>query len=330
MVDALINPPEVSVVMGVHNGASRLRETVDSVLAQHDVSIEFIIINDGSTDLTAEILADFTTKDPRVRVLNQQNKGLTRALIEGCAMAQGRYIARQDCGDISLPGRLARQLAVMKENQGCVFTSCWTRLKGPGGEFLGVSKGTGIATSPMRVLSNHSQWGTVDGPSHHTSVMFRADAYRGVGGYRDAFYFGQDWDLWYRLAAHGDFLMVGQVLCEARLDPASISGSCKLVQDQFAAQSRLALSLRQSGLADNEAVEAARRIELRRPTPRSARRRLAEGNYFIARALARLHDRRARVYLMSALRLNPLHIRSWLALTQNILLSRTWPDSSHS
>ena len=94
--------PDVSVVMSVYNGADRLRETVESVLSQQGVSLEFIIIDDGSTDRSDVILANYARHDPRVHILYQPNQGLTRALIRGCEAAKGKYIARQDAGDISL------------------------------------------------------------------------------------------------------------------------------------------------------------------------------------------------------------------------------------
>src|SRR4029079_15350055 len=101
--------PDVSVVMSVYNGAETLHETMESILSQERVAIEFIIINDGSTDGSDDILSQYARKDPRVRVIHQKNKGLTCALIRGCEEAKGEYIARQDVGDVSMPDRLRRQ-----------------------------------------------------------------------------------------------------------------------------------------------------------------------------------------------------------------------------
>src|SRR5262245_12696845 len=100
---------DVSVVMSVYNGASSLSVTMNSVLSQAGVDLEFVIVNDGSTDGTGEILDDYALSDSRVRVIHQKNTGLTGALILGCAAATGEFIARQDVGDTSLPGRLAFQ-----------------------------------------------------------------------------------------------------------------------------------------------------------------------------------------------------------------------------
>ena len=128
--------PDVSVVMSVYNGASHLAATMDSILSQEGVELEFIVVNDGSTDKTGEILDDYARRDGRVRVIHQENTGLTRALIRGCAAATGEFIARQDAGDVSLAGRLARQLDVFRNNSNVVMTSCGTRFVGPDGEVL--------------------------------------------------------------------------------------------------------------------------------------------------------------------------------------------------
>ena len=101
--------PTISVVMSVYNGADTLRDTVESVLSQEGVDFEFIIVNDGSSDASASILDDLAAADARIRLLHQANQGLTKALINGCALARGQYIARQDVGDYSLENRLLRQ-----------------------------------------------------------------------------------------------------------------------------------------------------------------------------------------------------------------------------
>ena len=118
--------PDISIVMSVYNGADRLRETMESVLSQEGVSLEFIIVDDGSTDGSDVTLGNYARHDARVRILHQENQGLTRALIRGCEAAKGKYIARQDAGDISLPFRLHLQKAVLDQHEDCAFVSCWT------------------------------------------------------------------------------------------------------------------------------------------------------------------------------------------------------------
>src|SRR5262245_51376003 len=123
--------PDISVVMGVYNGAHILKETIESILTQEDVDLELIIVNDGSTDDTHEVIAQFEGRDKRIRFFSQENFGLTKALIHGCAEARGEYIARQDVGDISLPERLRLQLDALKATKELSFVSCWTEYCGP-------------------------------------------------------------------------------------------------------------------------------------------------------------------------------------------------------
>jgi glycosyltransferase involved in cell wall biosynthesis len=120
---AMSSLPDISVVMGVYNGADRLCETIESVLSQEGVSLEFIVIDDGSTDGSAVVLDNYACHDARVRILHQENQGLTRALITGCEAARGKYIAPQDAGDISLPNRLRLQQAVLDQHEDCTFVS---------------------------------------------------------------------------------------------------------------------------------------------------------------------------------------------------------------
>ena len=122
--------------MSVYNGAERLRETIDSVLSQQGVSLEFIVVDDGSTDGSDVIIGSYACHDPRIRILRQENQGLTRALIKDCDAAKGKYIARQDAGDISLPDRLRLLKAILDRYEDCAFVSSWTSVIGPKDEYL--------------------------------------------------------------------------------------------------------------------------------------------------------------------------------------------------
>src|SRR6266446_156675 len=253
--------PDISIVMSVYNGADRLRETMESVLSQEGVSLEFIVIDDGSTDGSDAILGDYGINETRVRIMHQENQGLTRALIRGCEAARGKYIARQDAGDIALPNRLRLQKAVLDRHEDCVFASCWTSMIGPMDEYLFTSKGKGLASSPIRILSKKKEeWVVTEGPTHHGSVMFRREAYVKAGGYRAAFYYAQDWDLWYRLAALGTFAMADKCLYRGRITPGSISSSSRDRQAAYARLSHKAITLRLSGNSDVAVVQEAERL----------------------------------------------------------------------
>lgn len=105
-----MSDPVISVVMSVYNCERFLAEAVDSILNQTFRDFEFIIINDGSTDRSEEILGSFARRDNRIRLVSRANKGLAASLNEGIALARGKWIARMDADDIALPNRFERQL----------------------------------------------------------------------------------------------------------------------------------------------------------------------------------------------------------------------------
>src|SRR5262245_17751748 len=115
--------PEISVVMGVFNDREGLSRSVKSVLTQ-DVDLQFLIVDDGSTDGTWDLLQDLAVGDKRIVPQRQEHQGLTIALIKGCETATTPYIARQDAGDISLGGRLAKQLAMLRAMPDAALVSC--------------------------------------------------------------------------------------------------------------------------------------------------------------------------------------------------------------
>jgi glycosyltransferase involved in cell wall biosynthesis len=306
--------PEVSVVMGVYNGGQELRRTLDSILAQTGVDFELVVVDDGSTDSSGALLDETAAQDSRVRVIHQENRGLTGALIAGCAAARGRYIARHDCGDTSAPRRLALQKQLLDDNSDLVFVSCWTAFVGPGDEPLYESRGTGAASSPIDILDPTRQWGVIDGPTSHPSVMMRRDAYHRAGAYRAAFAVGQDWDLWYRLAAIGKFQILPETLYTAAVTPGSISAGSRHAQQEMAALSRAAMLARLRGESDDEIV--ARAAAVRIVGDHSSRGK-ARGFYSIAEALRRKGDARARGYFRQAIALHPTFLKAWIRYAQS-------------
>lgn len=307
--------PAVSVVMSVYNGGRLLRDTLQSILGQTERDFELVIVDDGSTDETPRILAESVTLDSRVSVVSQANQGLTRALIAGCARARGRYIARHDAGDLSAASRLARQKQLLDTNPGLALVSCWTDYVGPELEPLFEMRGRGTAV-PTAVLDPTREHGVTDGPAHHGSVMFRRDLYLQAGGYRAAFHYGQDWDLWYRLLALGTYAAVPEVLYIARVTPESISASARVEQQELAQLSREALRMRMEGRPDDEVVARATTI---RPVSGRAFCRKARGLYFIGETLRRNGDPRAVRYLRDATAACPLLLKSWLRLGQALM-----------
>lgn len=107
--------PNISVILPAYNAERFLKEAIDSILAQTYTNFELIILNDGSTDRTEEIILSY--KDPRIRyVKNETNLKLIKTLNKGIDLAKGKYIARMDADDISLPMRLEKEYEFMERH----------------------------------------------------------------------------------------------------------------------------------------------------------------------------------------------------------------------
>lgn len=295
---------KISAVMSVYNGAATIAEAIDSILAQTEADFELIIIDDGSKDATPGILADYAQRDGRIRVVTQENAGLTRALIRGCALAQADVIARHDSDDRSLPDRFRRQLAALTDD--VVLVSCFTRWFGPGGEHLYDLQAEG---ETVRASLLHDDVKSIRGLTGHGTAMFRRSDYEAAGGYREAFWFAQDLDLWLRLAPRGNIVFVPEVLYEVRYAPGDISAARRNDQLELAA---IAVQLRDNP-EDRDALLTRASAIRPKPHPRSKRGE-ARSLYFIASCLRRNGDRRFRQYARAATRKDPFHLRAWLLL----------------
>lgn len=305
----MINSPQVSVVMSVYNGAKVLRDSIESVLSQEAVEFELIVVNDGSDDTSASLLDSIAEKDSRVRVIHQNNSGLTHALIRGCALARGKYVARQDCGDLSLPSRLSNELLAIESHPETGLVSCGTRFVGPQGEQLYdvvISEDDAVAglltLDPQRLR----------GPSHHGSTLFPRDLYERVGGYREQFYFAQDLDLWTRMAEHGRHIALPRVLYQASFAPGSISSLQRRRQIESSKIILECARLRRAGLSEAPAIARAASIV---PDGRTAKASdVASALYFVGVCLRKRGDPRSRAYFRDALRTYPLHLKSAMRL----------------
>jgi glycosyltransferase involved in cell wall biosynthesis len=170
-----MSDPRVSVVMGVYNDAEYVTESIESILYQTYKQFEFVIIDDGSTDRSSELLQNYADQDDRVVLFCQSNSGLTRALNAGLARANGKYIARMDADDVANPTRLERQVEFLEENQETVLVGTqYTEIDADGNAF-GRSDFPTTDQEIRDVLMKYN-------PFFHASVMMRADAISSAGG----------------------------------------------------------------------------------------------------------------------------------------------------
>jgi len=304
--------------MAVHNGANEVGASVQSILSQTHRDLELIVIDDGSSDSTLSILEQWAKSDSRVRVVSQANTGLTRALIRGCQLACGEYIARHDADDWSDSRRFERQVELLQSDSRIGFVSCSTQDIGPAGEVLAVTERDKDPLTATNLLLNHRH-----GPPAHGSVMMRRAAYEQVGGYREQFYFAQDSDLWLRLAESFLFASVPEVLYRTRRDLTGISALRRPDQKRFADLSHATRGARVAGESELPLLaEAAAMCDRIRSS--SAGGSAATPSYSIAMAyligsqLVKQGDARARVYLWRVIRRQPWHARAWVRMAQSL------------
>jgi glycosyltransferase involved in cell wall biosynthesis len=305
----------VSVVMAVHNGADHLLSTLRSILAQQQVNLECIVVNDGSSDASPGILKEFSASDERLRVIDVKHAGLTRALVHGCAMAQGKFIARHDVGDLSEPNRFRAQQDMLQGSPDMAFVACQTVRVGPNDELLSEVE---PADGGEHIIRSLTSTPPVDmrGP-HHGSVMFRRSAYEQVGGYRSEFYFAQDLDLWSRLIEVGQLEFVKQALYRERIVPDSISSRNRASQLALKALIMEATKQRRCGESESDVLLRAATIQ---PGSDVANRNTeADAYYFIGSCLYARGDTSAAGYFRKVIRSNPLNIKAWVKLTSGWL-----------
>lgn len=205
----------LSVIMPVYNGEKYLSDAVDSVLSQTYNDYEFIIIDDASTDKTAEILSNYAASDSRIRILtNEKNSGVAASLNRGLDEAKGDYIARMDADDISLPERFEEQLMYMRSHKDVAVCACGIRMFG--------------AKSQERLFSTDDNQLKVDllfGCCFaYPSVMMRADIF-GCGGmrYNPEYEKLEDYALWVKAAETYKLGSIGKILLLYRVHPGQVT-----------------------------------------------------------------------------------------------------------
>jgi len=185
--------PKISVIMSVFNGEEYLEESIKSILNQTFKDFEFIIVNDGSTNRTEEILEKYQSKDPRIKIIvNEENIGLTKSLNKAIDISRGKYIARQDADDISLPQRLEKQVE---------FLETHNEIKVLGTFGYKIDKDGDILAEQTLPISLEQIKKTLikTNPFIHSSVMMEKEIIDRVGKYNEKFRTSQDYELWFRI-----------------------------------------------------------------------------------------------------------------------------------
>ncbi|MCL4256992.1 MAG: glycosyltransferase [Anaerolineales bacterium] len=231
--------PLVSVVMPVYNGLPYLREAIDSIFAQTLGDLEFICIDDGSTDGSAEVLAG--VQDPRWRLVrNRRRAGLSVTLNRGLRMARGVYWARMDSDDISLPARLEKQVAFLESHPDISLVSAWAQTMGLPKEQIWK-----LPTTPEAAKADL----LFNSPFVHGAVMLRRKDFVSKGlRYNPRVERAQDYELWERAARRLQMANVPEVLLRYRIHAGQVGQRHAIGQAQTADAVR-ARQLKRLGIA---------------------------------------------------------------------------------
>jgi GT2 family glycosyltransferase len=215
--------PRVSVIIPAYNAAWCIRRAIDSVLAQDYRDFELIVVDDGSQDDTAALLAGY---GDALRVVSKSNGGLSSARNAGIAAARGAFVAFLDADDWWLPAKLARQLALMDARPDLMFCSTASAVQTPAGERLaGWRCG---ATDDSALASIFATNAHVAGSG--SAVLAKRAAFARAGGFDESLRSLEDIDMWMRLAALGGFACIDETLVIIEKSANSMSGNLAVMR----------------------------------------------------------------------------------------------------
>lgn len=318
----------ISVVIPVYNGERYLAEAIDSVLAQTHRDFELILVDDGSTDASPAIMRSYAAKDPRIRIVTQENRGHSGAANRCLAEASCEWVARLDADDIFLPGKLEMQVAALEANPKIrVLGTMGTWIDARGRPLVPMeTKGPFSAAELEGMVRRNETLFFI-----HSSVLMHRETVLGAGGYRETFVQAEDTDLWNRLAEQGHLLLkMRESLVWDRFHENSSSGARQKENRLYGDWAIRCIRARRSGLKE-PSFEAY--LALRRNRPwyeRLESRRRDSGEEFYQRAARLYADRkhyRAVMTLAAALAIHPVHVipRIHRRILQPLWIKRSKP-----
>jgi glycosyltransferase involved in cell wall biosynthesis len=203
--------------MPVYNCADYLKDAIESILGQTFRHFEFIIVNDGSTDNTFNLLNEYASKDSRIRIINQDNSGIVAALNSGLHAAKTEWIFRMDGDDIALPHRFEAQVKAIEKNNDLVLLGGWCQQIDAKGDSIRVNK------YPARHAALISKLETLKPFFPHPTACYKKSVVMKLGGYRARFQHAEDTDLWLRMIGSGHFGCLPTSVLRLRKHSANVS-----------------------------------------------------------------------------------------------------------
>ena len=313
--------PKISVIMSVYNGEKYLREAIESILNQTFRDFEFIIINDGSTDKTSEILSSYN--DPRIVIINnKRNIGLTKSLNKGLKMVKGEYIARQDADDVSLPERLERMVNFLDMNRDVgLLGSSFVIIDEKGNKLKSCKFATENKEIKKRLLSGN----------HFGSEIFRKTSLEKVGFYREEFKYAQDYDLALRISEKYKVGNLSFPFYKCRINFQSISVAKNFEQNKYAEFAKELAGERRKYGKDRLQTSSKEEIdkilsEMLSKNKYKDKRILADGYFHGADLFYVTGDYlEAKKWLVKSLQTNFFNIKSWILFLKIMICLKLSP-----
>lgn len=271
--------------MPVWNGEKYLAEAIASILTQEDVNLELVVVDDGSTDGTLNVLR--ACRDPRLRLFQREHEGIVAALNFGLQQCRSEIVARQDADDVSHQHRLSRQLQQMRPKAAVLSH---TNVTVAGSEHLSFRMPRLPRTPALLALKMCSRC-----PIVHSTVAFRKDEVLKVGGYAPNERHAEDFGLWGRLMERGEFIAIDKPLLTFRVHGDSISKRESATQRAISKKIAISHCERFLNLERDEAERAFAAL-----TAEDPRRNLQEWMWFLRRCAPRLRWKSAEAYLWLA------------------------------
>lgn len=296
----------VTVLMPVYNAEKYLAEAIDSVLMQSHKDFEFLIINDGSTDHSLEIINRYS--DSRIRVITQKNGGVSAALNTGLKHATGEYIARFDADDVCYPTRIEEQYHFMRAHDEYVIVGADIDYIDKDGEYL--FSFTTIGHTNEEIKERIS----LGCPFVHSAVMYKKDVVLAMGGYEVKAHTFEDYFLWMKLIDKGKVFNFNKAMIKVRFNPESVTVDYKDYNETF-------LRLREKALktgiiTDEEGDQLLKSVKrLDRKTKEFSYNNMLGKKYL----WNNYNPRKARAHLWKAFKLKPFSLSPYVLTAMSFL-----------
>jgi len=298
-----INHPKITVLMPAYNAERYIAAAISSVLKQSFTDFELLIVNDGSTDNTARIIKSF--KDPRIVLVEHENKGIAEALNTGLIYSRAPYIARFDADDICYPDRLKTQYDFITAHPEYSII-------GSAADYMDAHENYIFTQHPVAHLNEEIQdLSYTICPFIHSSVFYKKDIIIRNGGYNQHAYTYEDHFLWMNILKNAKACNLSQPLLKVRLNPESITIDEKWRTKKFRDIKYASLK---SGV-----ITAADGMELKQIAKKQYLPKIKEGSYYALCGkkflINNYQPEKARVHMLKAIGLHPFRLDNYLFYT---------------